>query len=69
MLAALARLHAMHAVALGNTGNCEKALLEIAIALDYGGDNAQFRRTRDELRAAMREMRQKAKAGQLAGGV
>jgi hypothetical protein len=69
ILAALARLHAMHAVALGNTGNCEKALLEIAIALDYGGDNAQFRRTRDELRAAMREMRQKAKAGQLAGGV
>jgi hypothetical protein len=69
MLAALARLHAMHAVALGNTGNCEKALLEIAIALDYGGDNAQFRRTRDELRAALREMRQKAKAGQLAGGV
>jgi hypothetical protein len=67
--AALARLHAMHAVALGNTGDYAHALLEIAMALEYGGDNPQFRRTRDELRAAMREMRQKAKDGQLAGGL
>jgi hypothetical protein len=65
--AALARLHAMHAVALGNTGDGAQALLEIARALEYGGDNAHFRRTRDELRAAMRDMRQKA--GQLAGGL
>jgi hypothetical protein len=69
MLAALARLHAMHAVALGNAGDCENALLEIAIALDYVGDNAQFRRTRDELRAAMREMRQKAKASSTLSGL
>jgi hypothetical protein len=51
----------MHAVALGNTGDCAEALREIAIAIDYGGDNAQFRRTRDELTAAMREIRQKAR--------
>jgi hypothetical protein len=68
ILAALARLHAMHAVALGNTGDSAEALLQIAIAIDYGGDNAQFRRTRDELTAAMRDIRQKAKARQLARG-
>jgi hypothetical protein len=54
ILAALARLHSMHAVALGNTGDCAQALLEIEIALDYSGDNAPFRRTCDELAAGMR---------------
>ena len=62
ILAAIARLHAMLAVALGNTGDHAEALLHIAIAIDYGGDNAQFRRTRDELTAAMRERRQTPKA-------
>ena len=67
ILAALARLHAMHAVALGNTGDCAQALLEIAIALDYGGDNAQFRRTRDELTAAMRDLPHRADSSTLSG--
>jgi hypothetical protein len=58
----------MHAVALGNTGDCAEALREIAIALDYGGDNAQVRRTRAELTAAMRDIRLKARARQLAAG-
>lgn len=52
ILAALARVHAMHAVALGNTGACVEALVAISIALDYGGDDRQFRRTRDELMTA-----------------
>jgi hypothetical protein len=59
ILAVLARLHAMHAVALGNTGDYAQALLAIGIAIDYDGDNAQFRRTRDELAAAMEERQQK----------
>ena len=56
VLAALARLHAMHAVALGNAGDYAEALVEIGIAIDYGGDNAYLRRTRDELAAAMRAL-------------
>jgi hypothetical protein len=67
ILAALARLHAMHAVALGNTGDCAEALVEIAVALDYGGDNAQVRRTRESLTAAMRDILQKASARRAAG--
>jgi hypothetical protein len=51
VLAALARLHAMHAVALGNSGDYTEALVEIGLAIDYG-DNAYLRRTRDELAAA-----------------
>jgi hypothetical protein len=68
ILAALARLHAMHAVALGNAGDCAEALVEIAVALDYGGDDAQVRRTREMLTAAMRDILQKASARRLAGG-
>jgi hypothetical protein len=63
VVAALARLHAMRAVALGNAGDYAEALTDIAIAIDYGGDNAQLRRTRDELAAAMRDVLQKASAG------
>ena len=60
ILAALARLHAMQAVALGNTGDYAEALVEIAIAVDYGGDNAQVRRTRDALTTVMRDILRKA---------
>jgi hypothetical protein len=67
ILAVLARLHAMRAVALGNTGDCAEALVEIAIALDYGGDDIQVRRTREALTAAMRDILQKAHAGTGAG--
>ena len=63
VLAVLARLHAMHAVALGNTGDCAGALVEIAVALDYGGDDVQVRRTREALTAAMRDILQKVHAG------
>ena len=59
----------MHAVALGNTGDCAEALVEIAIALDYGGDDIQVRRTREVLTAAMRDILQKAHAGAGAGDV
>src|SRR5215470_18231674 len=60
ILAALARLHAMQAVALGNTGDYAEALVEIAIAVDYGGDNAQVRRTRDALTTMMRDILREA---------
>lgn len=62
LLAALARLHAMHAVALRNAGDCAEALVEIAMAVDYAGDNSHFRKTRDELTAAMREILRTANA-------
>jgi len=69
ILAALARLHTMHAVALGNAGDCAEALVEIAIAVDYGGDDAQVRRTREVLTAAMRDILQRARAGAGVGDV
>jgi hypothetical protein len=62
VLAAQARLHSMHAVALANTGDCSGALVAIAIALDYGGDDGQFGRTLHELTAAMESMQTKASA-------
>jgi hypothetical protein len=61
IVAALARLHAMYAVALGNTGACAKAVIAIATALDYCGDDPPFRTTRDELIAAMQAMLAKAR--------
>jgi hypothetical protein len=57
----------MHAVALGNTGDCAEALVEIAIAVDYGGDDIQVRRTREVLTATMRDIVRKAHAGAGAG--
>jgi hypothetical protein len=66
VLAALARLHAMYAVALANSGDYAEALVEIGIAIDYGGDNAYLRRTRDELAAAMRNILRNADNGRSA---
>jgi hypothetical protein len=66
VLAALARMHAMYAVALGNSGDYAEALVEIGIAIDYGGDNAYLRRTRDELATAMRNILRNADNGRSA---
>jgi hypothetical protein len=59
-LAALARLHQMRAIALGNTGACAEALVEISIALDHGGHDPQFRETLRHLTDAMELARARA---------
>ena len=48
-MASLARLHQMRAIALSNTGDRAAALVEIAIALDHGGNEPQFLETLREL--------------------
>jgi hypothetical protein len=53
VMAGLARLNAMHAVALRNTGATAEALVALTMAFDYGGDSARLRSTRDALIAAV----------------
>ena len=64
-IAALARLHQMRAIALGNTGAYAEALVEISIALDHGGHDPQFHETLRQLTEAMESTR--AKASELRG--
>ena len=64
-MAALARLHQMRAIALGNTGAYAEALVEISIALDHGGHDPQFHETLRQLTDAMELTR--ARASELRG--
>ena len=56
-MASMARLHQMRAVALANMGGRTDALVEIAMALDYGGNEPQFHETLRELTCAMDDTR------------
>ncbi len=62
VMASLARLHAMRAAALASAGACSEALVEIAMAIDHGGDDEQLRRMQRDLTLQMETIRQEAAA-------
>jgi len=61
-MTSLARLHALRAVALADSGAYSEALVEIAMAIDHDGGDEHLQRTRRQLTFRMESVLREAAA-------